>query len=114
MTDINHLPKGYDLPENRMTREEWKHYFECREKYDVKYSPEEIKKLRNDLDNAFNKNDFDEYFSILQKLPFVPGYALSLKRTDGLKSVWEFNLSKAKEVYPDEFWCSIKKDPFIL
>ena len=45
MTDINHLPNGYELPENRMTREEWKHYFECREKYDVKYSDDEVRIL---------------------------------------------------------------------
>lgn len=31
MSDLKHLPKGSQLPENRITKDQWKYYFECRE-----------------------------------------------------------------------------------
>ena len=103
MTDINHLPNGYDLPENRMTREEWKHYFECREKYDVKYSKNDVKKLFQQMDEFFDKGDYDTFDKITRMIPLDPEFAIGIKRTDGLKILVHANLSWAKEVYPDEF-----------
>lgn len=67
MTDINHLPKGYDLPENRMTREEWKHYFECREKYDVKYSDDEVRIFLRQMDESAHRNDTETFFKLAKK-----------------------------------------------
>ena len=103
MTDINHLPKGYDLPENRMTREEWKHYFECREKYDVKYSEKEIQDIFHQMDDAYDQGDFDTFDKMAGMIPYLPKFALHIKQTEGLKELIYANLSEAKEVYPDEF-----------
>lgn len=103
MTDINHLPKGYDLPENRMTREEWKHYFECREKYDVKYSEKEIQDMFHQMDDAYEQGDFEAFDKIAGIIPYLPKFALGIKKTKGLKALQFANLSDAKEVYPDEF-----------
>ncbi|SFK18660.1 hypothetical protein [Succinivibrio dextrinosolvens] len=43
MTDMDHKPNGWNLPINQMTDEEWKDYFECRKKYDIKLSVDEEK-----------------------------------------------------------------------
>lgn len=67
MTDINHLPNGYELPENRMTREEWKHYFECREKYDVKYSDDEVRIFLRQMDESAHRNDTETFFKLAKK-----------------------------------------------
>lgn len=101
MTDINHLPKGYDLPENRMTREEWKHYFECRKKYDVKYSDDEVRKLLRQMDETVD--DLEKFAEISKMIPLDPDFALDIKNVQGLKVLIHTNLSKAKEVYPNEF-----------
>ena len=103
MTDINHLPNGYELPENRMTREEWKHYFECREKYDVKYSDDEVRIFLRQMDESAHRNDTETFFKLDKKIPLDPIYALDLKHTQGLIALKCANLSDAKEVYPDEF-----------
>lgn len=55
MTDIEHKPNGWNLPINQMTEEEWKDYFECRKKYDIRLSDEEIKKISREACN-FLKN----------------------------------------------------------
>lgn len=103
MTDINHLPNGYELPENRMTREEWKHYFECREKYDVKYTKVEIKKFFDKIKIACNNDNLKDICDLAKKVPYLPELALQIKKTQGLPALIYANLSKAKEVYPDEF-----------
>ena len=43
MTDMERKPNGWNLPINQMTDEEWKDYFECRKKYDIKLSVDEEK-----------------------------------------------------------------------
>ena len=40
---MEHKPNGWNLPINQMTEEEWKDYFECRKKYDIKLSVDEEK-----------------------------------------------------------------------
>lgn len=103
MTDINHLPKGADLPENRMTREEWKHYFECREKYDVDYSIEEIKDIETEMCSEYKKGHFNKILELSGKIPYLPNFALQIKKTQGLRTLTYENLSWAKKEYPDEF-----------
>jgi len=44
MTDMQHKPNGWNLPINQMTEEEWKDYFECLKKYDIRLSDEDKKK----------------------------------------------------------------------
>ena len=96
MTDINHLPKGADLPENRMTREEWKHYFECREKYDVKYSEMKIQDLFHQMDDAYEQGDFEAFDKIAGMIRYLPKVAVGIKRTKGLKALQFASLSDAK------------------
>ena len=42
MTDLKHLPKGYDEPLNKMTEKEWEEYFALRKELDVDMSKEDI------------------------------------------------------------------------
>ena len=102
MTDMEHKPNGWNLPINQMTEEEWKDYFECRKKYDIKLSDEEIKKI---IKNAmsFIDTDHDKYMEESLKIPVPPNLAISYKAFNGLKAMKKFNLSLAKETYPDEF-----------
>ena len=101
MTDMEHKPNGWNLLTNQMTEEEWKDYFECRKKYDIRLSDEEIKKISREACN-FLKNK-EKYLELTKKLPLFPGLAISAKAWHGLKEIKDYNLSWAKEVYPDEF-----------
>lgn len=103
MTDINNLPKGADLPENKMTTAEWEHYFACREKYDVKYSMEDIKDIETEMYSEYKKGNFNKFLELSGKIPYLPNFALQIKKTQGLRALKKENLSWAKEVYPDEF-----------
>ena len=38
MTDLKHLPKGYDEPLNKMTEKEWEEYFALRKELDIDMS----------------------------------------------------------------------------
>ena len=42
MSDLKHLPKGYQLPENNFSKEEWKEYFQYRKERDIEMSLDEI------------------------------------------------------------------------
>ncbi|WP_202109168.1 hypothetical protein [Succinivibrio dextrinosolvens] len=101
MTDMQHKPNGWNLPINQMTEEEWKDYFDCRKKYDIKLSDEEINKITKEACNYLK--DKEKYLKLTKKLPLFPGLAISAKAWHGLKAIKNYNLSIAKEVYPDEF-----------
>ncbi|SFS32854.1 hypothetical protein SAMN02910357_00165 [Succinivibrio dextrinosolvens] len=101
MTDMEHKPNGWNLPINQMTEEEWKEYFECRKKYDIHLSEKEI------AENLIKANkvraDQRKYIEISRKIPLLPSIAIVSKAFEGLKALRDYNLSWAKEVYPDEF-----------
>ena len=101
MTDMDHKPNGWNLPINQMTDEEWKDYFECRKKYDIKLSEQEIANNTNEAVKFIN--DMEEFKKIAIKNPLLPGMAIVSKAFYGLKSIKNYNLSLAKEVYPNEF-----------
>lgn len=42
MSDLKHLPKGYQLPENNFSKEEWREYFQYRKERDIEMSLDEI------------------------------------------------------------------------
>ena len=60
MSDLKHLPKGSQLPENRMTREEWKYYFECREKFDIEMSFDEISYWQDQIEEEFKQGHYEK------------------------------------------------------
>ncbi|SFS32832.1 hypothetical protein SAMN02910357_00163 [Succinivibrio dextrinosolvens] len=101
MTDMEHKPNGWNLLTNQMTEEQWKDYFECRKKYDIKLSDEEIKDILTKTLEFID--DQDKYVEISKKVPLLPGSAIVFKAFHGLKAMKDYNLSLAKEVYPDEF-----------
>ena len=45
----------------------------------------------------------EKFVEISKKNPLVPGLAIAAKACHGLKKIKDYNLSWAKEVYPDEF-----------
>ena len=55
MTDMEHKPNGWNLPINQMTEEEWKDYFECRKKYDIKLSDKERKAISDEAYKYLHK-----------------------------------------------------------
>lgn len=103
MTDLNHLPNGYDLPGNRMSKEEWKHYFKCRKKYDVEYSEDEVIELMHRMDEVFDRGDHETFAKLSAMVPYNPDFALDIKRTEGLKALMYANLSDARKTFSDEF-----------
>lgn len=42
MSDLKHLPKGYQLPENNFSKEEWREYVQYRKERDIEMSLDEI------------------------------------------------------------------------
>ena len=101
MTDMEHKPNGWNLPINQMTEEEWIDYFECRKKYDIKKTREEI--TQTSIEACKFIDDEYKYVEITKKNPLIPDIAIAAKACHGLKFIKDFNLSWAKEVYPDEF-----------
>lgn len=53
MSDLKHLPNGSELPENRMTKAQWKYYFECRDKFDIEMSLDEISFWQEQMEQEF-------------------------------------------------------------
>lgn len=45
----------------------------------------------------------EQFKKIAIKNPLLPGLAIASKASHGLKAIKNYNLSLAKEVYPDEF-----------
>lgn len=103
MSDLKHLPKGSQLPENRMTKDQWKYYFECREKFDIEMSLDEISFWQDQMEQEFKHGNYEKAKAILKKIPYCPDFALGIKRTQGLGALITCNLSWAKSKYPDEF-----------
>lgn len=102
MTDMEHKPNGWNLPINQMTEEEWKDYFECRKKYDIKLSVDEEKTQYEKIMSFLHVNG-KNFIEESKKMPVLPNMAISYKCFHGLKAMKDFNLYWAKEVYPDEF-----------
>ena len=101
MTDMEQKPNGWNLPINQMTEEEWIDYFECRKKYDIKLSDKERKAISDEAYNYLHNKE--KFVEISKKNPLLPGLAIAAKACHGLKKIKDYNLSWAKEVYPDEF-----------
>lgn len=103
MSDLNHLPLGYQLPENNFSKEEWVEYFEYRKECDIEMSQDEIEFWLETMEMEFKSGNFKRAQEILHKIPYHPDFALGIKRTQGLGALATCNLSLAKQVYPDEF-----------
>lgn len=98
------LPKLTN-PDEVLTEAEWDYYFECRKKYDHPVSDAEgleiVKKL-NRLD-VFNPVEKEEITRLTRQIPVVPALALAIKKVQGMKELFRYNLYEAKKAYPDEF-----------
>ena len=89
-----------------MTKEDWDYYFECRRTRDIEISDEENLKIAiecsNMLDNGVSSNEVIEY-AIKKHYALSPMSAFSTKHVGGFKAIQDFNLSKAKARFPQEF-----------
>ena len=103
MTDINHKPKCWNEPLNQMTEDEWKEYFRLRDALDTEMSQSDIDCILECVENLIKKKATTDAMHLMGKIPLEPHYALGMKYGLGLRSVMYNNLSKAKEVFPDEF-----------
>lgn len=87
-----------------MTDEDWILYNKKRAKLDVEMSEEEqfalIEKAEKMKAEGCSEEEADK---LLENLPGDAKVMLALKHQFGYKAVWDFNLSEAKKVYPDEF-----------
>lgn len=98
------LPKLTN-PGEVLTDAEWDYYFECRKKYDHPVDPKdglEIVKKLNKLD-VFNPEDEKEITRLTSMIPVVPALALAIKKVQGIKMLYTYNLYEAKKAYPDDF-----------
>lgn len=103
MSDLKHLPKGYQLPENNFSKEEWREYFQYRKERDIEMSRDEIEFWLELMEQEFKKGNLKRAKEILHKIPYNPDFALGIKKTQGLGTLATCNLSLAKQVYLDVF-----------
>lgn len=87
----------------KMTEEDWKRYFECRDKYDKPMTEEEKDKIMDEVEALTLKGDCAAAADLMMKVPMSPSLAYQLKCCGGLDALQEFNLYEAKLEYPDEF-----------
>lgn len=89
-----------------MTDADWDYYFECRRTRDLEISDEDNLKIAiecsNMLDNGVPSNEVMEYAK-KKHYALSPMSAFSTKHVGGFKAIQEFNLSKAKDRFPQEF-----------
>lgn len=74
-----------------------------REKYDVKYSDDKVRDLLRQMQEFGNKENWNNFDKIANKIPYDPDFALDIKKVKVLKALTYANLSDAKNVYPEEF-----------
>lgn len=89
-----------------MTEADWDYYFECRRTRDIEISDEDNYKIVEECtkmeENGATMDEVVEY-AIAKHYAMSPMAAFSTKHVGGFKSIWEFNLSKAKARFPHEF-----------
>ena len=96
MSDLKHLPKGYQLPENNFSKEEWREYVQYRKERDIEMSLDEIEFWLELMEQEFKKGKLKRAKEILHKIPYTPDFAFGIKKTQGLGSLATGNVSLAK------------------
>lgn len=103
MTRPKIMPE-FSITKEVMTDEDWKLYEQKRQTLDVFVSEDDqfaaIEKAEELKAQGASKEEVEK---VLEVLPGDANVMLSLKHQFGFKAVWDFNLSEAKEAYPDEF-----------
>jgi hypothetical protein len=103
MTRPKIMPE-FSITKEVMTDEDWKLYEQKRQTLDVFVSEDDqfaaIEKAEELKAQGASKEEVEK---VLDVLPGDANVMLSLKHQFGFKAVWDFNLSEAKEAYPDEF-----------
>lgn len=84
MSDLKHLPKGYQLPENNFSKEEWREYVLYRKERDIEMSLDEIDFWLELMEQEFKRGKLKRAKEILHKIPYPPDFALGIKKTQGL------------------------------
>lgn len=103
MSDLKHLSKAYQLPENNFSKEEWREYFQYRKERDIEMPLDEIEFWLELMEQEFKKGNLKKAKEILHKIPYNSDFALGIKKTQGLGTLATCNLSLAKQVYLDVF-----------
>ena len=103
MTRPKIMPE-FSITKEVMTDEDWKLYEQKRQTLDVFVSEDDqfaaIEKAEELKALGASKEEVEK---VLDVLPGDANVMLSLKHQFGFKAVWDFNLSEAKQAYPDEF-----------
>lgn len=60
MSDLKHLPKGYQLPENNFSKEEWREYVQNRKERDIEMSLDEIEFWLEHMEQEFKRGNLKE------------------------------------------------------
>ncbi len=60
MSDLKHLPKGYQLPENNFSKEEWREYVQYRKERDIEMSLDEIEFWLELMEQEFKRGKLKE------------------------------------------------------
>ena len=81
MSDLKHLPKGYQLPENNFSKEEWREYVQYRKERDIEMSLDEIEFWLELMEQEFKKGKLKRAKEILHKKPYTTDFALCIKKT---------------------------------
>ncbi len=97
------LPRDPMYKTYEMTEADWEEYFDCRKKYDIDYTKEEIDELWKQINAYIKEGKRKEAEELMLRIPETPALALNSKTFAGFKAIQHFNLSLAKKVYPDEF-----------
>lgn len=96
MSDLKHLPKGYQLPENNFSKEEWREYVQYRKERDIEMSLDEIEFWLELMEQEFKKGKLKRAKEILHKIPYTQDFAFGIKKTQELGTLATCNLSLAK------------------
>ena len=96
MSDMTNLPKGYQLPENNFSKEEWREYVQYRKERDIEMSLDEIEFWLELMEQEFKKGKLKRAKEILHKIPYTPDFAFGIKKTQGLGTLATCNLSLVK------------------
>ena len=96
MSDLKHLPKGYQLPENNFSKEEWREYVQYRKERDIEMSLAEIEFWFELMEQEFKKGNLKRAKEIFHKISYNPDFALGIKKTQGLGTLATCNLSLVK------------------